>query len=752
MRPARRAGAIAALALGCVSAAAGAAGNVATELEEQEVKVVGATPLPGILAPLDQIPSNVQIVTDRKLAAQPTPGTTDYLERGAASVNLNQSQGNPFQPDLNYRGFTASPLLGTPQGLSVFQDGVRINESFGDVVNWDLIPRNSISSIQVIPGSNALFGLNTLGGALAVYTKSGFRYPGSSASAYGGSWGRRALEFESGGSRGDKDYFAAGNFFSEDGWREHSPSDIRQFFGKVGAESDRNDLDVSLNLAHNSLNGTQALPLSMLGDPRQAYTWPDRTDNDLVFLNLRASHVPSAERLLSGNVFYRDTRTQTFNSNVNDACASGPCAFPASNVQTSINQTRFGGTLQATDYAALASRENQFSLGANLDVGRADFTGASQNALFGDTREAIGQSPFATDTAVATRQVNAALFAIDTFSLTPKLHLIASGSYTIAHISIEDRSGSQPDLNGTHRFGRFNPSAGLAYSPARGQTWYANYSEGMRAPTAMELTCADPSAPCRLPSIFLADPPLEAVLSRTFELGTRHSLGRNWRWSAAAFRTDLENDIQFVSTSGAAVNTGYFRNVGATRRAGLELGTEGTLARWSLSARYSYVDATFESPFTLFSPNNSSANALGDIDVTPGNRMPGIPRQSLKLRGEYDFGHGAAAGATLLAFSGQYARGDENNQDRNGTLAGYGVLNLDAHWQLARGWLLFATVDNVFDRRYASFAQLGANFFTGAGGTFDPANVQAEQFRVPGAPRAAWIGIKAELGAGAAAR
>jgi outer membrane receptor protein involved in Fe transport len=750
MRSAGRAGSIAALALGCISAAAGAAGNVATELEEQEVKVVGTTPLPGILAPLDQIPANVQIVNDRKLATQPTPSATDYLERGAASVNLSQSQGNPFQPDLNYRGFTASPLLGTPQGLSVFQDGVRINEGFGDVVNWDLIPRNSISSIQVIPGSNALFGLNTLGGALAIYTKSGFRYPGSSASAYGGSWGRRALEFESGGSRGDKDYFVAGNVFSDNGWREHSASDIRQFFGKVGTESDRDDLDVSLNLAHNSLNGTQALPLSMLGDPKQAYTWPDRTNNDLVFLNLRASHVPSAERMVSGNVFFRDTRTQTLNSNVNDDCATGPCAFPGSNVQTTIDQTRFGGTLQATEYAPVASRENQFSLGANLDVGRADFTGASQDAIFGDTRNTIGVSSFATDTTVATRQVSAALFAIDTLSLTSKLHLTASGSYNVALIRIEDRSGSQPDLNGKHRYSRFNPSAGLAYSPAHGQTWYANYSEGMRAPTPMELSCADPSAPCALPNIFLADPPLAAVLSRTLELGTRHALGKNWRLSAAAFRTDLENDIQFVSTSGAALNTGYFRNVGTTRRTGLELGAEGTLARWSLAARYSYVDATFESPFTLFSPNNSSANALGDIQVAPGNRMPGIPRQSLKLRGEYDFGHGTAAGATLLAFSGQYARGDENNQDRNGALAGYGLLSLDAHWQLARGWQLFATVDNVFDRRYATFAQVGANFFTGAGGSFDPTNVQAEQFRTPGAPRAAWIGIKAALGGSAA--
>jgi len=268
----------------------------------------------------------------------------------------------------------------------------------------------------------------------------------------------------------------------------------------------------------------------------------------------------------------------------------------------------------------------------------------------------------------------------------------------------------------------------------------------------MELTCADPGAPCQLPNIFLADPPLQAVLSRTLEFGTRHSLGGNWRLSAAAFRTDLENDIQFVSTSGAAANTGYFRNVGATRRAGIELGAEGTLARWSLAARYSYVDATFESPFTLFSPNNSTANALGDIQVAPGNRMPGIPRQSLKLRGEYDFGNGAAAGATLLTFSSQYARGDENNQDRNGALAGYGLLSLDAHWQLARGWQLFATLDNLFDRRYATFAQLGANFFTGPGGSFDATNVQSEQFRTPGAPRAAWIGIKADLGGSAARR
>lgn len=88
-------------------------------------------------------------------------------------MSIIATQGNPFQPDLNFRGFTASPLLGTPQGLSVYMDGVRLNQPFGDVVSWDLIPRSVIGSIALMPGSNALFGLNTLGGALAIQTKDG---------------------------------------------------------------------------------------------------------------------------------------------------------------------------------------------------------------------------------------------------------------------------------------------------------------------------------------------------------------------------------------------------------------------------------------------------------------------------------------------------------------------------------------------------------------------------------------------------
>ena len=271
-------------------AMADAAANPAEVLELPTVEVVGTTPVPGIGTPIKDVPSNVQIYTAKDMAKQKPSNISEFLEKNPTSVTINSGQGNPFQPDVNFRGFTASPLLGTPQGLSVFLDGVRINEPFGDVVNWDLIPQSAISSIQLIPGSNPTFGLNTLGGALAVYTKSGSAYPGTSIDLTGGSFGRRSAGFETGGKNGNLDYFVTGNYYKDDGWAEHNPSRIKQFFGKVGYQTDQSDLDVSLALADNALQGTQSLPLSFFDNRRQAYTFPDRNTNKLTFLNVKGSH------------------------------------------------------------------------------------------------------------------------------------------------------------------------------------------------------------------------------------------------------------------------------------------------------------------------------------------------------------------------------------------------------------------------------------------------------------------------------
>jgi len=192
------------------------------------VEVIAATPLPGVDLTLDQIPAPIQTALDADILGSGAIDITDFLNRRVTGVYVNELRGNPFQPDVSYRGYTASPLLGTPQGLSVYMDGVRMNQPFGDVVSWDLVPRLAISSIAVMPGSNPLFGLNTLGGALAMQTKTGRTSPGTTVQALYGSDVRRAIEFEHGGSNASGlNWYVAGNLFAEHGWRDDSPSVIR---------------------------------------------------------------------------------------------------------------------------------------------------------------------------------------------------------------------------------------------------------------------------------------------------------------------------------------------------------------------------------------------------------------------------------------------------------------------------------------------------------------------------------------------
>ncbi len=727
-------------ALLALAAAAAGAQDPARPTELPAVIVIGTTPVPGIGTPLEHVPANVQVIRERDLREQPVPSVADHLGDARAGFAASTPGGNPFQPDVSFRGFLASPLFGAPQGLSVYLDGVRVNEGFGDVVNWDLIPRIAVSAITVIPGSNPAFGLNTLGGALAIETKNGLRFPGTALRGYGGSFGRLGAELETGGAHDGRHYYVAANRFSEQGWRDFSPSRVDQVFARFGSGEPSGRVELTLLGADTSLNGTQALPLSMLAAPRQPYTWPDRTENRLAFANLSAKRAFGADNVLAGNIFLRDLSTRNANSNVNDECAAGPCAFNAINDAASIDEMRIGFALQATLDVPVANRENQFSAGISFEAGRSAFDGSAQEANFSPTREAVGISGFVTETAVHTRQRHTRLYLLDTLTLAQDLYATMSASYNVAQVQIEDRTGTQPALNGQHRFSRLLPAAGLAYAPRSAESYYTNASWGMRAPTAIELTCSDPNAPCRLPSVFLADPPLKPVLSRTLEAGMRRPLGANTMLATAVYRTDLENDIQFVSAGGAALNAGFFQNVGSTRRQGVEIDLETRRGRWWLAARYAHVEATFRSPYAAHSPFNSSADGNGDILVRSGDRMPGIPRDALKLRARYALG-AASIGASVAWFSGQHARGDENNGDANGPLPAYALAGLDAQWDLARGWRLFATIENLFNSSYSASGTLGGNFFTGAQNSFDAGNVRAEQFRTPGAPRGMWLGI-----------
>lgn len=713
-----------------------ASDNRATAIEGPAVHVIGIRPVPGLGTPLRDIPSAVQSSTASELRASQPLDVTEHLGRSFVGTSLGDAEGNLFQQTLTYRGFTAAPLLGLPQGLSVFVDGVRVNEAFGDTVNWSLIQPNAIANMHLLSGTNAVFGLNTLGGVLSIHTKSGFAFPGSAASIAGGSFGRRALEAETGGHGARADYFVAAHVHDEDGWREHSPSRLRQAFVKSGWQDARTDLDVSLSAADTDLQGTQALPASLSGNPRQAYTWPDRTENRLAFFTVRASRALENEVLVSGTFHVRSLRQDSVASNVNDALTP-----PGFNDRSVLGQTSAGLTLQAVKTGKIGRAVHELTAGAALQGAGADFARQRQDAVFTDDRNTVGTGPFLPRVDMRARFTYRSLYLIEQISPTEKWTFTLSGRYNVATIGLHDRSGLQPALDGNHDFRRLTPALGAAWNPTRAVTWFASASEGMRVPSPVELTCADPSAPCSLPNEFLADPPLKPVIARAVEAGMRLGAAPDSNVSLTVYRAVLSDDIQFVS-SGGAVNAGFFRNVGSTLRQGIDLGARTKAGRLSLALAYSYVRAEYLAPFRMQSANNSSRDASDEIQVERGNAIPGIPRRQLKLLAEW-----AAASRTSLGFGWawydrQFARGDENNQDVNGPLPAYGVAHAFARYRPARDWQLSLKVSNLFERRYSSFGILGANFFAGPGNTYDPPAARPEVFVAPGAPRSIWLALQ----------
>lgn len=741
----RRAGFALLAAAAALPALAQAPANPATEIEGDAIEVVGTRPVPGLATPLEDIPSSVQSTNARALAERDAREPTEELERTFAGVTVNDPQGNGFQRTLNYRGFSASPLLGMPQGLSVFVDGVRVNEPFGDVVNWDLIPKNAIATMHMLSGPNPQFGLNTLGGALTVNTKSGFAFPGASGRLSAGSFGRRAVEAEIGGHGERADYFAAVHAHEEEGWREHSPNSIRQGFFKAGWQDARTDLDVSLALADNTVQGTQTLPLSMLGNPRQAYTYPDRTENRLSFLTARASRFLDEDVLLSGTAYLRGLRQGTVSSNVNDnfdpALPSGAGNAEGANARTALDQRAAGAALQLVIRSESGAFRNELTLGGAFDAASADFTQDEQEASFTADRGTAGFGGFAPGVRAGTHNSNRALYVIEQLSPSARWTFTASARYDFAQVRIRDRLGNRPALDGDHDFRRLNPGVGANWKPSGSLTVFAAASEGMRVPSPVELTCADPNTPCSLPNQFLADPPLKPVVARTVEAGARLRPSSDVRFSAAFYRSVLSDDIQFV-TSGTTTSAGFFQNAGRTLRQGMDFGLslEGKVV--SLKAVYSYLRAEYLTPFSVRSPNNSSRDAADEILVQPGNKLPGIPQNTLKLLAEWTPAAPASVGLAWTLFGRQYARGNENNQDEHGTVPGYGVVQAFARYRLDRQWELSLRIDNVFDRRYQTFGVLGENFFNGPGNSFNPAGAAPEQFVSPGSPRALWIALR----------
>jgi iron complex outermembrane recepter protein len=729
-----------------VLAAAGLAAPASAQQVVTQVRVVGTALLPGLDAPASDVPANVQLFSGRDLEHSHRDNVADYLSASATGVSLSAAQGNQYQPDLNFRGFTASPLLGVPQGLSVYQDGVRINEPFGDAVNWDLIPTAAIAAIELVPGSNPLYGLNTLGGTLSVVTWNGRTRPGTFAELSRGSFGRRELDAASGGTRGRFDYFGAANMVDDEGWAAHNPSRVRRAFGKLGYRTDGGRIEASVTGADNRLSGAQTIPLSFADRPREAYTYPDTNWNRLLFATVQADQSLADQLTLALTAYYRRFHNRNFASNVNDdygeldedGASNDTQAF---NDMADIAQHSAGASAQLTLAAPFMGLHNELAVGTSLDIGHTAYTQDSQPAGFTPDRGTYGTGDFARITDAFTRNQYRGAWLGDTLRLSDAWLLTLSARYNVARLDIRDISGESPRLNGSHRFTRLNPAGGLVYRPGAQLSAYASFNQAARAPTPMELTCADPLDPCKLPNAFLADPPLKQVVARTVEAGLRGQRG-GLHWNASAYRSDLDDDIQFVSNGGLTSNAGYFHNVGRTRRQGVEL--NGTLqeGNWHLAAGYALVDATFQAGFAVNSPVNTQAGPDGSVLVRPGDRIPAIPRHTLKLAARYVPGERWEIGLNASYASATIARGDENNADRRGAVPGYALVGFDARYSTPHHWELFARIDNLLNRSYASLGVLGMNAFATPGRTFDGAHPVGEQFRGLGTPRTVVAGVR----------
>ena len=685
-----------------------------------DMEVQATTPLMGLGVPQEQVPTNVQVITGERIANRGGVSLTDTLARELAGINLTHVQNNPFQPDFSYRGFTSSFLLGTPPGLSVFVDGVRVNEPLADQVNWDLIPTDAIDRVELLPGSNPVYGRNTLGGAIVLRTKRGFSHPGTTAEIWGGSFGRFRSLLQTGGSTGNFDYFATGNFFLEDGFRDFSDSHASNLFGKLGYVDDQQDASLSFTYVNNRLTGNGPLPESRLRRDRSAvFTHPDRFKPILWFLNGAYRRDLTAALSLSTNVYGRLLDIDQFNPGVDEE------------VDARTNQKGWGGTAQ------LAYQGGLFGLPLTATAG-VDYSGARLDHLIGE-REKRGnaggggeEEKFAVETDVKTETHAGGPFVTATVTPIERLAVTVSGRFDVTHLKIKDRlaggetpAGDDTDASGSHTFKRFNPAVGATYQLAKGFSLYANYSESYRAPTAIELTCANPEAPCPIPTAIVDDPPLDPVKGKTWATGVRWSPFPTLQATLAFFRTDLKDDILFRNDPESQI-LGFFQNVDATRRQGIEFLLRGQWGWGRWFANYTLTDATFEDDIELFTFANEERLAR----VKAGDRLPLVPAHRVNGGVEVSLFSNWWLSMDTAYVDGQYLRGDETNEHK--PLDAYFVANAQLAYKTER-FDIFVRFENLFDTEYESYGALFEN-------TLDETGV--ERFLGPGAPFGAWGGIR----------
>jgi iron complex outermembrane recepter protein len=618
---------------------------------------IKVSPLPGSEMQVGKIPYSVNAISSADIARDHSVIPQDVLNNRIPGVVVDDLQGNSFQTGIQYRGFEASPVNGLPQGLAVYQNGVRINEAFGDTVNWDFLPENAIADMTVM-SSNPIFGLNAIGGAVNVTMKDGFNFHGADVDTRFGSFGRKQVSTEAGVQSGNWAAYGAFEAIDDDGFRDFSSATERRGYLDLGVRGDGAEFHFNSTVATGQVGVTAAVPEELLdfAGRSRTFTSPQITDNDMQMYSLNGVVQVTPQTSVSGVTYYRHFKQSHIDGNISefDDCPPGTpggselctedgaplfglgangALNPITNLddfgvlgsidKTGQNADSFGVALQAANKSDLFGHRNQFIIGSSYDHGHVAYTASSQLGSFLPKYVVAGTGPTLTGDPSLGEDLDASdvtprslttlndyfgIYFLDAFDVTDRLTVTAGGRFNYARVQIINTGEESLDaLNGVNEYNRFNPSAGFTYKIAPELSFYGGYSEANRAATASEIACSDPENPCIIESALASDPHLKQVVTKTWELGFRgQDISWNGKerfdWSLGWFRALNFNDI--IQIADQQQGRGYFANAGLTQRQGIELAASYRNERWFLYGSYAFIDATYQSTNVIPSENN----------------------------------------------------------------------------------------------------------------------------------------------------
>lgn len=746
------------------------------------VEVVGTTPVTAAGVDRDRLPYTVQTGTAADARAMQSESLSAYLLRRFTGFNVADVQGNPLLPEVTFHGYRASSLVGAPQGISVFLDGVRVNEAFGDVVSWDLIPDAALARMTMVSGSNPAYGLNTLGGALVLTTQSGKSAPGAFVDVRGGAFGLARADVAWGfGADAPVDGYVAATLFNQDGWRAHSPARLGNVYVKVGGDVHDDRWEVSLLGGDSRTTGNALSPSTRFvggatapglydADRAAVYTWPDDTRNKALQASARFIH-----RLADGSewttvAYARGTHRDTVSGDVDEtyaayvtSCNAGfapdgrpvqpGCAYTrdeaAALASAVLNTTRTRQTTVglSTTWAAQTGT-NHLAIGADLLGSRVTYRQFERAGTFTADRRAVALADAESDlvAGVDGRTRTAGVYVTDTWSALPHTFVTGSLRYTWSRVANALVTPEADHAGETFSYARLNPALGVARQFGE-VTLFGNWSQSNRVPTSIELGCADPVAPCRLPAGLQSDPFLAQVVARTVEVGARGAPWSGARYSIAYFDTRNRDDILFLRAPDT--QNGYFSNFPRTRNRGVDVSLDQRLGAVALHAGYSRLEATYDA-------RGSIVEGERTIDATPGMRRPGLPRHAVRAGVDWQVAPTVMVGADVVANSRIVTAGNEDGlvadpgpdgtaRTADASVGGWTVVNLRASWRPDDRLEVYGTVGNVLGKRYETYGMLGDDIFPDGRliqPHVDPREGATARFVAPGGPTAIFVGVR----------